>query len=64
VLAPLRERIGDDAVERLGLGLSVLAGMEAMTALRDVCRLSPEEALAVTDWAARALVAATLDDGA
>ena len=38
-----------------------------MTALRDVCRLPPEEALAVTDWAARALVAATLDgdgDGA
>jgi AcrR family transcriptional regulator len=63
VLAPLRERVGDDAVERLVLGLSVLAGMEAMTALRDVCRLSPEEALAVTDWAARALVDATLRDG-
>jgi len=61
VLAPLREQIGDGAVERLVLGLSVLAGMEAMTALRDVCRLPPEEALAVTDWAARALVAATLD---
>jgi hypothetical protein len=41
--------------------LSVLAGMEAMTALRDVCRLSAEEALAVTDWAARALVDAALD---
>jgi len=35
------------------LGLSLLAGMEAMTALRDACRLSPEDALAVTDWAAR-----------
>ena len=31
--------------------------------VRDVCRLSPGEALAVTDWAARALVAATLGDG-
>jgi AcrR family transcriptional regulator len=60
-LAPLRERVGDDAIERLVLGLSVLAGMEAMTALRDVCRLSTEDALAVTDWAARALVDAALD---
>jgi AcrR family transcriptional regulator len=64
VLAPLRERAGDEAVEQLVLGLSVLAGMEAMTALRDVCRLAPEQALAVTDWAARALVDAVLDDGA
>jgi AcrR family transcriptional regulator len=64
VLAPLREQIGDEAVERLVLGLSVLAGMEAMTALRDVCRLSPEQALAVTDWAAEALVAAVLEHGA
>jgi AcrR family transcriptional regulator len=59
-LAPLRARVGDDAVDRLVLGLSVLAGMEAMTALRDACRLAPDEALAVTDWAARVLVAATL----
>ena len=62
LLAPLRDQLGDDAVERLVLGLCVLGGMEAMTALRDVCRLSPGEALAVTDWAARALVAATLGD--
>ena len=62
LLAPLRDQVGDDAVERLVLGLCVLGGMEAMTALRDVCRLSPGEALAVTDWAAGALVAATLGD--
>ena len=62
LLAPLRDQVGDDAVERLVLGLCVLGGMEAMTALRDVCRLSPGEALAVTDWAAGALVAATLGE--
>src|SRR4051812_4276327 len=45
MLAPLRVEVGDDAVERLVLGLSVLGGMEAMTALRDVCRVPPEEAL-------------------
>jgi AcrR family transcriptional regulator len=64
VLAPLREQAGDDAIDRLVLGLSVLAGMEAMTTLRDVCRLGPDDALDVTDWAARALVQATLGDGA
>jgi AcrR family transcriptional regulator len=63
-LAPLRERAGDDAIERLVLGLSMLMGMEAMITLLDVCRLSSNEALAVADWAARALVDATLGDGA
>jgi AcrR family transcriptional regulator len=60
ILAPLREQAGDEAVDRLVLGLSVLAGMEAMTSLRDVCRLDPDQALAVTDWAAQALADAAL----
>jgi AcrR family transcriptional regulator len=64
ILAPLREESGDEAVDRLVLGLSVLAGMEAMTSLRDVCRLDPDQALAVTDWAARALADAALADAA
>ena len=59
-LAPVRPQVGDAAFDRLVAGLSVLGGMEAMTALRDVCRLTPDEALAVTDWAARILVAATV----
>jgi AcrR family transcriptional regulator len=63
VLAPLRGRHGDDAVERLVVGLSVLTGMEAMTTLRDVCRLAPDEALAVTEWAASALADAALGSG-
>jgi len=60
ILAPLRAEAGDDAVERLVVGLSLLAGMEAMTSLRDVCRLDPDAALAATDWAARALADAAL----
>jgi AcrR family transcriptional regulator len=60
-LAPLRDELGDAALERLVAGLSVLGGMEAMIVLRDVCRLSPDEALAVTDWAARALIAASVE---
>ena len=40
LLAPLRDQVGDDAVERLVLALCVLGGT-AITASRDVCRLSP-----------------------
>ena len=64
-LAPLRAQVGDAAVDRLIAALSLLAGGEAMVVLRDVCRLDDDDAaLAVADWAARALVAATLADKA
>jgi AcrR family transcriptional regulator len=59
-LAPLRAELGDVAVDRLVAALSMLGGTEAMIVLRDVCRLEPDEARTVSDWAARALVAATL----
>ncbi len=62
-LAPLRAQAGDAAVDRLIAGLSILGGGEAVVVLRDVCRLDGDEALAVADWAARALVAATLAGG-
>jgi AcrR family transcriptional regulator len=58
VLAPLQPDLGAEAWKRLVAGLSVLGGVEAMTVLRDVCRLDREDALAVSDWAARLLVAA------
>jgi AcrR family transcriptional regulator len=61
-LAPLREALGDAPVDRLVAALSMLAGTEAMVVLRDVCRLEPDEARAVSDWAARTLVAATVTD--
>ncbi len=59
-LAPLRDELGEVAVDRLVAALSMLAGTEAMVVLRDVCRLEPDEARAISDWAARTLVAATL----
>lgn len=61
-LASIRDDVGDAAFGRLVAGLSLLGGGEAMFVLRDVCRLDRDEALAVTDWAARALVDATLAD--
>lgn len=59
-LAPLRGSVPDADLDRLVAALSVLMGMEAMTVLREVCQLSEDDALAVTDWAARALLDATL----
>jgi AcrR family transcriptional regulator len=50
-LAPLRDRVTDEELARLVASLSVLGGTEAMTVLRDVCQLGPDEALAVSDWA-------------
>jgi len=59
-LAPLRAPVGDAAVDRLIAALALLAGGEAIVVMRDVCRLGDDQAVAVTDWAARALVEATL----
>jgi AcrR family transcriptional regulator len=59
-LEPLRDQLGDERLERLVAALSVLAGMEPISVLFDICRLTPDDALAVTEWAAHALVAAAL----
>jgi AcrR family transcriptional regulator len=59
-LAPLRDAVPDAQLERLAAALSVLSGAEAIVVLRDIYHLEPDEALAVTRWAARALVEATL----
>jgi AcrR family transcriptional regulator len=49
---------------RLTAALSLVAGIEAVVALRDVCRLEPAEALEVSDWAAAAILRAALDERA
>lgn len=61
-LRPLQASIGDDAYERLLAALSLVAGAEAVTVLRDTCQLDGDEAVEVTTWAARALLDATLDE--
>ncbi|MFP5255332.1 MAG: TetR/AcrR family transcriptional regulator [Acidimicrobiia bacterium] len=58
-LAPLRGTVPDADLDRLVAALSILTGVEAMSVLREVCQLSEDDALAVTDWAARVLIAAT-----
>ena len=49
--------------DRLVAALSLVMGAESMVALRDVCHLSADDALAVTDWATRALLEAALGPG-
>jgi AcrR family transcriptional regulator len=57
-LAPLE--LPEAERERLVAALSLVMGAESMVVLQDVCRLSEEDALAVTDWAANALLDAAL----
>ena len=61
-LAPLRESVPDATLRRMQLALCMVMGSEAMVVMRDVCRLEPEEALAVTRWAARAILEAGLGE--
>lgn len=59
-LEPLRGTVPDADLDRLVAALSMLSGAEALVALRDVCGLDADESRAVVEWAARALVEATV----
>lgn len=59
-LGGLRREVDDAAVDRLRAALGLVCGVEALVSLRDTARLERDEALEVLDWAARALIDATL----
>lgn len=61
-LAPLSGGLPKAKFDRLVNALSVLAGVEALVVLKDVCGLSPEPADEVARWTASALVRAALDE--
>jgi len=61
-LAPLRARIGVARWRRLVAALAMLVGWEALIVQRDICGLSPSQGEAVSLWAARALLAATMHE--
>jgi len=63
-LAPLHNRLPDPELRRLQAALCLVTGGEAYTVLRDVCRLEPDEAIAVAHWAAQVLLTAGLQDKA
>ena len=55
-LAPLRPTVDDAEWDRLVAALCLLSGAEAAVVLRDICQLEPEQALAITSWAAETLL--------
>lgn len=60
ILEPLRGTMPEDELARVQAALCLVAGGEAIQVLRDVCRLEAAEALAVTHWAADAILTAAL----
>ena len=57
-LTPLRKQLGTAEFRRLRAALSMLLGIESLVVLRDICKLSERESVAVAQWAGRALVRA------
>lgn len=63
LLAPLRPGIDDAAYRQLADGLAVLAGIEPLVVLEDVCGLALDQAVERMTWAGRAMIEATLATG-
>jgi AcrR family transcriptional regulator len=63
LLEPVRDTHDPKTLEHLRSALCLVTGGEAMTVMRDVCRLERGEALAVMHWAAETLLAAVFDSG-
>ena len=61
-LVPVRERLGEARFERLVSALAVLVGVDALLVLRDIRGLGRDEMEAVSRWAARALLRASLEE--
>jgi len=61
-LDPLRERLGEPRFERLVTALAMIAGFEAVIVHRDLRGLTPEQGADASEWAARALIRATLEE--
>ena len=61
-LEPVREELGEARFERLVSALALVVGIEALLVLRDIRGLDPAEMEAVSRWAARALLRASLEE--
>jgi AcrR family transcriptional regulator len=59
-LGPARTELGARKHRRLVSALALCVGIEALLVLRDICGLTVEEAEAVSRWAARSLLDASL----
>jgi hypothetical protein len=64
IVDSLREALTPSARKRLKQALSMVMGTEAVIAVRDISRASPDEALDAAAWAARSLVRQALAEAA
>jgi hypothetical protein len=63
-LEPVRDRLDDEAWERLVSALAMVIGFEPLLVARDTRGLSSAEASEVSSWAARSLLRAALEESA
>jgi AcrR family transcriptional regulator len=59
-LSPLRAQLSDEAIHKLVLAIRSAAGIEALSWLTDVAKLSREEAVELMSWTAQAILHAAL----
>jgi hypothetical protein len=64
IVDSLKDALTPSARKRLKQALSMVMGTEAMIAVRDISRASPDEALDAAAWAARSLVRQALEEAA
>jgi AcrR family transcriptional regulator len=61
-IEPLRDQLDDAAFDRLVSGLAMVVGWESLIVLQDLRGLAAEEQIAVSTWAASALIRAACDE--
>ena len=61
-LKPMRTRVPAKAYERLVSALALCGGIEALLVLRDIRGLTESDAIAVSRWAAHAMLTQTLQE--
>lgn len=61
-LEPFTETLGDDAIRRLSVALSVVVGIESHVIFRDIWGLDEDEARAISLWMTRVLAEAAANE--
>ena len=61
-LEPFTDTIGDDAIRRLSVALSMVVGIEAHVIFRDIWQLDDDEAHQTSLWMARVLTQAIVNE--
>lgn len=60
LLSPLRPKVAGTAYRQLAEGLAVVAGIEPLVVLKDICGATVDQAIETVTWAGRVMIEATL----